>query len=223
MVMVPMSRPRHSGWTLAELLVGIAIIGVLAGTLLPAAAGVRRLVLRTACASNLRQVGLCLQVYAEDWQGQLPAEGNCGVFDRDRSPAWFDRLPGYLDEGRVGARGIFQCAAYRPVSPLVFSNATPKSLKMNSYLDAAGRPRHYRLGSARLAAGIVLFTDAVAGETGMGQWGHCPASAVTDLRHPGAVNVLALDGHTLMVTKRPADGSWADALTWLPEGWAGGP
>lgn len=201
----------------------MAIIGVLAGMTLPAGGALVRLARRTACAGHLRQVGLCALVYAEDWNGSLPAEGNCGVLDAQRSPAWFDRLPGYLDDDRVGTRGIFQCAAYRPSSPLVFCHATPKSLKMNSYLDATGRPRHYRLGRARGEAGIVLFVDAVAGETGMGQWGNCPASAVTDRRHPGAVNVLALDGHTTAAASTPGDGSWAAALTWLPEGWSGGP
>jgi prepilin-type N-terminal cleavage/methylation domain-containing protein/prepilin-type processing-associated H-X9-DG protein len=214
---------RRDGWTLAELLVVIAILGVLAGLILPAAGSVLRFARRTACASNLRQVGWCAMTYAEDWAGLLPAEGNLGVFDRNRSPAWFDRLPTYLDEDRVKARGVFQCAAYRGTNPLVFSFATPKSLKMNSYLDAKGRARHYRLGSNRGEAGIVLFVDAVAGETGMGQWGHCPASAVTDQRHRGAVNLLALDGHTQAVAATPADGDWAEALNWLPAGWAGGP
>jgi len=218
-----MPRQRSEGFTLAELLVVVAIIGALSGMILPAGGAVVRLARRTACASNLRQVGMCSMVYAEDWSSQLPAEGNCGVLDRARSPAWFDRLPGYLDDDRIGTRGVFHCAAYRPVSPLVFCNATPKSFKMNAYLDADGRPRHYRLGRGRGESGIVLFVDAVAGDTGMGQWGHCPASAVTDRRHAGAVNLLALDGHTAVAAATPDDGAWATALTWLPEGWRGGP
>jgi len=213
----------RDGYTLAELLVVVSILGVLGGIMLPSVAGVLRVVRRTACASNLRQVGLCSLVYAGEWGGQLPAEGNCGVLDSARSPAWFDRLPGYLDDDRVTGRSIFQCAAYRPVNPLVFCHATAKSLKMNSYLDAAKRSRHYRIGSARREAELVLFVDAVAGETGMGQWGHCPASAVTDQRHVGAVNILALDGHTGVVASKGATSSWAETLTWLPQGWAGGP
>lgn len=211
------------GWTLAELLVVMAITGTLGGVTLPAVSGVTRLAQRTACASNLRQVGLCVLAYSQDWSGQLPAEGSCGIYDAQRSPAWFDRLPGYLDDDRVQTRSIFQCAAYRWAGAQVFCHAVPKSLKMNAYLDAAGRPRHYRLGAARGEAAIALFVDAVAGETGMGQWGHCPASAVTDRRHRGAVNILALDGHTMTTAATPADGEWRDAITWLPEGWPGGP
>ena len=213
----------RDGFTLAELLIVLAITASLVGLGLPAAGSVLRFARRTACASNLRQVGMCTMTYAQDWSGLLPAEGCCGVMDSQRSPAWFDRLPGYLDDDRVTNRSVFQCAAFRGIDPVVFSHATPKSFKMNTYLDAAGRPRQYRQSMARGEGGIVLFVDAVAGETGMGQWGHCPASAVTDRRHPGAVNVLALDGHTLSTARLHADEDWATALTWLPEGWAGGP
>ncbi len=218
-----MRSPGTDAFTLAELLVVTAILGALAGIVLPAGSAVARFARRTVCASNLRQVGMCGMIYAQDWNGHLPAEGNGGVHDRERSPAWFDRLPGYLDDDRINGRGIFQCAAYRPTSPLIFCHATPKSFKMNSYLDALGRPRHYRLGRCRGEAEIVLFVDAVAGETGMGQWGYCPASAVTDQRHRGAVNVLALDGHTVTAATKPANGTWAETLTWLPDGWDGGP
>lgn len=213
---------RRDGWTLAELLVAVAVLALLAGLLMPAATSVLRAARRAACLGHLRQVGLCVHAYAEDWDGLLPAEGNCGVQDPAKSPAWFDRLPPYVDDGSVRGRSIFQCPSFRWSGPQAFTNASPKSYKMNAYLDEAGRPRHYRLGSARREAEVVLFVDAVAGETGMGQWGHCLASAVTDERHPRAVNVLALDGRTLSTVPRQP-GGWAAALTWLPEGWPGGP
>ncbi len=197
--MARMATTMREGWTLAELLVVCAIIGVLSGITLPAVSSVTRLAQRTSCASNLRQVGMCTLAYSPDWNGLLPAEGCCGIYGADRSPAWFDRLPNYLDEDRVQTRSIFQCSGFRWAGARIFCQAVPKSLKMNAYLDAAGRPRHYRLGAARHEAEIVLFVDAVAGETGMGQWGHCFASAVTDQRHRGAVNVLHLDGHTMSV------------------------
>lgn len=213
----------RDGLTLAELLVALAILGILAALALPAGAAARRAAWRLACAANLRQVGATCLAYAQDWHGLLPAEGNCGVMGTAASPAWFDRLPEYLDDERVGARSVFQCAAYRWEGARIFSHAVPKSFKLNAYLDAAGRPRHYRLGSARGEAGVALFVDAVAGETGMGQWGHCPASAVSDQRHRGAVNVLHLDGHTGSAVRAPAGGDWAAAIAWLPEGWPGGP
>lgn len=217
---------NHKGFTLAELLVVLAIIGTLTGLTLPAIGSVLRCVRRTACASNLRQIGMGALTYADDWDGRLPAEGNCGITKRERSPAWFDRLPEYLDGEKVGARSVFQCAGYRSSGPSAMCYAIPKSLKMNAYLDEGGRPRHYALGRARQGAEgkVALFLDAVAGDTGMGQWGHCLASAVDDSRHPGAINVLCLDGHTQTQVRSPTERSgWRDAVTWLPNGWKGGP
>jgi prepilin-type N-terminal cleavage/methylation domain-containing protein len=64
--------PRRSGtlqffaFTLVELLVSIAIIGILAALLLSAVAGAKGKALRAGCLNNLRQIGVGMTVYASD-------------------------------------------------------------------------------------------------------------------------------------------------------------
>ncbi len=60
------------GFTLIELLVVVAIIAILAAMLLPAMAGAKNRARRTACISNLRQIGLGTQLYMNDHHGRMP-------------------------------------------------------------------------------------------------------------------------------------------------------
>lgn len=66
---------RHNrGFTLIELLVVIAIIAILAAILFPVFAQAREAARKTSCLSNQKQIGLCVQMYGQDYDGFWPAQ-----------------------------------------------------------------------------------------------------------------------------------------------------
>jgi len=67
-----MQRRSKSAFTLIELLVVIAIIAILAAILFPVFASAREKARQTACVSNMKQVGLGLMQYIQDYDGTFP-------------------------------------------------------------------------------------------------------------------------------------------------------
>jgi prepilin-type N-terminal cleavage/methylation domain-containing protein len=68
----PHSAISRAAFTLIELLTVIAIIGILASLVIATVGRVRETARRATCASNLRQAGSVLMLYAQDNRGLLP-------------------------------------------------------------------------------------------------------------------------------------------------------
>jgi prepilin-type N-terminal cleavage/methylation domain-containing protein len=62
----------RAGFTLVELLVVIGIIAVLISVLLPTLSRARESAKRTQCLSNLRQIAVFLNMYANQYNQQVP-------------------------------------------------------------------------------------------------------------------------------------------------------
>jgi prepilin-type N-terminal cleavage/methylation domain-containing protein/prepilin-type processing-associated H-X9-DG protein len=93
---------KSSGFTLIELLVVIAIIAILAAILFPVFGRARENARRSSCQSNLKQVGLAMMQYVQDYDERFmvadheDADGN-GVADY----AWFRPLQVYIKSEQV--------------------------------------------------------------------------------------------------------------------------
>ena len=66
------NKQTKRGFTLIELLVVIAIIAVLLSILMPAMRRVKEMARESACKSNLRSIGLALQMYLDDYERKIP-------------------------------------------------------------------------------------------------------------------------------------------------------
>ena len=91
------SRPPLA-FTLVELLVVLAVIGILAGLLLPALARGRSSAQRIRCVANLHQLGLACQMYWDDHTGAAFRYRRGAIDNGDLY--WF----GWLERGAEGRR-----------------------------------------------------------------------------------------------------------------------
>lgn len=73
---------QYKGFTLVQVIIAFAIIAILIGIVFPILSYIRERGRQIVCMSNLRQIGLALHFYAQDWLGFVPPYHNSrGAFD----------------------------------------------------------------------------------------------------------------------------------------------
>lgn len=105
---------RTRGFTLIELLVVIAVIAILAALLFPVFARARDKARQATCTSNLKQIGLAVLLYTQDYDdryplGHAPVADPLSVFDggMDYEPHFIELLRPFVKNSKN--QGVWRC------------------------------------------------------------------------------------------------------------------
>jgi len=126
------SSPRHSGFSLIELLVVVSIIAMMISILLPAMSQSREQGKRTVCLSNLRQIGTSLTMYLGDGNDNLPWTY---IHQLNRSTNRLESYPGAYYFSSYSWGGMLAPRPYSYEQYLDTSLAPPEVRWLNRYLD----------------------------------------------------------------------------------------
>jgi prepilin-type N-terminal cleavage/methylation domain-containing protein len=136
-------KNTHHGFSLVELLVVIGVIALLISILMPSLNKARQQAKIVSCASNMRQVGLAILMYANDNKGKIPAGNFYNYPIANRSDLSHDAIAGNAgDSGFIGSdlkkylgnnMAMFLCPANSVTLEMPAATTDPAAQGMSTY------------------------------------------------------------------------------------------